>query len=111
MKCHLCQKAEPHPNRKCAFSSGQFSSDNWGCETMISLRAAVYNWSDPVWSEDQYAGLVPIEIHRDEHTYHHLLLGWYKRRGKTELCRILDGDGNVSTPTYIEIAELIDSLQ
>jgi hypothetical protein len=60
-----------------------------------------------IYSEDEYALLLPVEIHRDSVVFHFLLVGWYKRRGRTSECRFMDGEGRMYYPTESEILEVI----
>lgn len=89
MTCKLC-KAQPVPyfgegikseRRHCAFDdAGVFTPDNWNCATISPLRNAAAEHA--VWNDDQWAGLVPIDY--TEGGGFHLLLTWYKSRGRTE---------------------------
>jgi hypothetical protein len=68
---------------QCAFSSGTFYSENWNCVTANLLRDAA-EMRKPLWSEDQYASLLPWEGR-------FILLSWYKHRGRTEGAWLVDG--------------------
>lgn len=71
---------------KCAFSSGTFSPDNWNCATANALRdEADSEEHPPRWSEDQYGALVPWEGR-------FIVLSWYKHRGRTEGCWLMNSD-------------------
>jgi hypothetical protein len=57
-----------------------FSSNNWNCLTANALRDLVRQDEDDsraVWSEDQYAALLPWDGA-------FIVLSWYKHRGRTE---------------------------
>jgi len=88
---------------KCAFVkdgifTGVFNPDNWNCATIKKLRDLCVS---VCWNEDQNAALLPgVESQ-------HILLTWYKRRGRTEGAFMLN-DG-VAMPLLITEAEQVIS--
>lgn len=89
MTCRRCEAAGPlGPNylhtRECAFKSEVFSNDNWNCETMIELRNYAENAEVVRYSSDQNLATIPLGEGR------FMLIGWYKRRGRTEYGVIFD---------------------
>jgi hypothetical protein len=86
---------------KCAFTkdgifTGVFNPDNWNCATMNKLRDLCLA---PVWNEDQNAAIIcGVESQ-------HIILSWYKRRGRTEGAFMLN-DG-VAMPLLITEAEAV----
>lgn len=84
---------------KCAFSSGTFDTDNWGCRTALALRDLVPD-RDAAYHNDQYSAVLPIG---DCAAF--LVLGWYKRRGRQEFLGVLDETRMF--PLTLEIAEEI----
>lgn len=87
-KCPGCA-ADPRPkhfseDRRCAFRGGVFDHDNWNCSTMNELRE-IAEKSDPKWCENSNAALIPWS---EKAVF--IVLGWYKKRGRTEYAGILD---------------------
>lgn len=73
---------------KCAFPLGLFDADNWNCATMNAIRdiaddSLASETLHAVWSEDQYAAVLPWEGR-------FVVLSWYKRRGRTEGAWLLE---------------------
>lgn len=74
---------------KCAFASGVFSPDNWNCATANDLRA-LCSEEKTDYNDDQRACIVTGAKSL------HVVVTWYKRRGKTE------GAWMVTNPLTIE---------
>jgi hypothetical protein len=86
---------------KCSFTAdGVFTRDGWNCATMAVLRD--YAASSAVWSEDQYAAVLPFDGE-------HLVLSWYKHRGRTDVALVLHDYG--PEPLTLEAAEEWIGLQ
>jgi hypothetical protein len=86
---------------QCAFVqdgifTGVFNSDNWNCATMNKLRNLC---DEPINNEDQNAEIICGVDSQ------HVVLTWYKRRGRTEGAFMLN-DG-VAMPLVITEAENI----
>lgn len=79
---------------RCAFPHGVFDEDNWNCATMCDLRELAQMHTR--LNDEQRAVLIPIPDTGD-----FAVLGWYKRRGRTERA-FRFGDGS---PLRIEDAE------
>ena len=97
MMCRACSKSELPPNflseRRCAFLTGEFSGDNWNCETMCLLRDRAEEGA--VYAEDEWASV--FAIHNSDRgpfsplDIEFVMLHWYKRRGRTSTCLVYDG--------------------
>lgn len=105
--CPRCA-ADPQPEgfgspRNCAFKTGSFTPDNWNCATMHHLRVLADDESKSVqtWHNDQTATLTPVG-----NCGEFLVLGWYKRRGRTEQAFILN-DINFPMPLTLAQANAI----
>ena len=83
-RCVARGQTWPGDPPKCAFPEGVFVSDNWNCATMNELRDIVYKLA--TWNEDQYTAAIPLDCGW------FIVLGWYKNRGRTELCAVVDED-------------------
>lgn len=100
MTCKLCTergKTWQGDDPECAFETGTFSAKNWNCATMGKLRNLCED--STVWNEDQNAALLCGE------DCDHVVLSWYKRRGRTEGAYMLN-DG-IATPLTLEEAEKV----
>ena len=82
MSCRECRKGRPPEGQRCALGYGYFNTSNWACGTMLKLRefAEKYYSGNVVTIDYEHATLIPIEIHRADTRYTHLLLKWYKSR-------------------------------
>ena len=99
------QKTGPPENfgsePKCAFESGTFNGDNWQCATMNELRTMCGNYKNP--NEDQYAEILRAS---EDAECTHIVLTWYKCRGRTEGAWMLF-DEKPPQPLTLEEAENI----
>lgn len=110
--CERCRISVPSPGQtqppRCAFLSPTFSTDNWSCRTMSVLRRASRDQGAHVRSIDHSVGVVPIPFELSEPTGNdiqtHIVLQWYKDRGRTNQAVIVDGEGNFELLTR-ELAE------
>jgi hypothetical protein len=100
--CDACRergKTWQGDSPKCAFMHGHhFSSDNWCCATMGELRHACEE--KETWSNDDYAGVVAVqELVADTFSYRptHIVIHWYKSRGRTDGAIVFDGHGGTHT--------------
>jgi len=113
MKCKLCIEQGHPPNfgspPRCAFESGEFSSDNWNCATAIRIRELMYQESFGelglrLRMHDQSFGSLWVPPHPEDIPYGKrigpwrgggFISGyWYKDRGQTEmLIRVDPRDG------------------
>jgi hypothetical protein len=78
---------------RCGFyENGAFNSNNWNCATLNALRDRVAN---PLWNEDDHAGLVAYSEEREDGSINtvYLVLRWYKSRGRTDAVLWWEGDG------------------
>lgn len=83
----------------CGFVGGTFSDANWNCATLNALRGRAEAMETIVRTEGQAAALLPFDGD-------HIVLGWYKSRGRTECALVLSGDARVSTrPLTLRDAE------
>ena len=82
---------------KCAFESGVFSADNWNCATINELR----NLGDdsPVRYALDYKAVMFVR----SDGYGHVVLAWYKDRGKCDIA--VDLNAGVLTQLSLEEAE------
>ena len=80
---------------KCAFKKGVFSGDNWNCATMNALRALCKD-EMTVCNEDQNVCVLPYP------DFGHIVLEWYKSRGRTEGAWMLHGKDK---PTKLTLEE------
>lgn len=105
MKCRMCEErgtpksfgSEP----KCAFENGIFNGDNWQCATMNALRDLCEEYAH--WNEDQNADIICAS---EDAECTHVVLTWYKRRGRTEGAWMLFDD-KPPEPLTLEEAENI----
>jgi hypothetical protein len=111
MTCERCKtriKDWQGDDPKCAFKEGQiFSSDNWRCGTMDALRKLI-NDGHLVYSNDDTLAVIPIGHLPYEFPAFHLVLGWYKSRGRVETALFV-GEGKASN-MFLFDAEKILSL-
>jgi len=105
MTCKLCkERGKPESfgsDPKCAFPDGVFTSDNWNCATMNALRDIAGSYRHG--NEDQYAEVIPAT---DDDECTHIVLTWYKSRGRTEGAWMLFDD-RPPEPLTLEVAENI----
>lgn len=134
MTCKLCRKfCEQYPLQKndegdichdlgdylsdpirCAFTEGDFNTDNWSCETMRVLRAHCRN--PPLghraihFRDDLRAcsvGLLQIPESDDETMQQgYLVMSWYKNRGRTGRAMVMWDDKEPS-PLTLKTAEFL----
>jgi len=129
-KCKLCiEQGRPEHSAsepRCAFESGEFSSDNWNCATAGAIRELMgeHAWIDERHDEAFY-------VRRDDRSYGALFVPpnpeqpehegswrgggfiagyWYKHRGQTEmLIRVDPRNGgqepDAAKPLTLEEAE------
>lgn len=87
MPCKRCvARGKPWAGEdpKCAFPDGLFTTYNWNCATMNTLRNRAEAFR--ATSDDQSAGLVPA-------AGAFVVLYWYKNRGRTEIAGMIDEHG------------------
>jgi hypothetical protein len=84
------QPANFASRRKCAFESGEFSTDNWMCATMGALRdRAVFINRDDM--QNASIAIVPMPDGGD--TFGYVVLTYYKDRGAVGRAVLMnDGD-------------------
>lgn len=95
---------------ECAFSSGEFSTDNWGCRTMSLLR----DYSDDFFKyRDDFVngsiGVLPVPEYKDLSGY--VVMTWYKDRGRTGQAYIMDDDEEPRRLTLKEAEDLIEYME
>lgn len=86
---------------KCAFATGVFNPDNWNCATANALRDIVKadNWNN---NDDQHACLITgVEESL------HVLLHWYKSRGRTEGAWMVTIEGEMKPLTLAEAERVV----
>lgn len=117
--CQACQSATKDWNgddRRCAFSEGRFSSNNWMCATVDALRDLVYEGQTPMppgvdyrYCEDQkYATVVIDHVELEgERIGLALWVSWYKSRGGTDAVWLLDSSSPPRTPTEAELRAIL----
>ena len=88
-----------HP--KCAFETGVFNPDNWNCATANALRDIVKadNWNN---NDDQHACLIT-----GAEDSLHVLLHWYKNRGRTEGAWMVTIEGEMKPLTLTEAERVV----
>jgi len=112
MSCKLCS-TRPVPScygspRKCAFDdSGNFTGNNWNCETANELRELMEAGSDEhsgtayrTRYDDESIGVLATENHG------FIVATWYKERGRTGQI-VLMCDANTPRPITVDEAESI----
>lgn len=100
MTCARCRrrgKTWSGDDPKCAFLMGVFSPDNWRCATMDELRDAAAASHATIWTEDQWAALLPLE------SPEFIVLSWYKSRGRVEGAWLISEEH--AEPVTLEEAE------
>ena len=100
MICDRCEKRVKDwkgDDPRCAFTRGQFDSDNWNCATMNDLRELVRDRA--VYSEDNNCAVLPYEGY-------FIIISWYKSRGCTNFAAVLDGC-NVRALTTVMADEIL----
>lgn len=86
LSCKLCRergKTWQGDDPKCAFLRGVFSSDNWNCATMNTLREVMGEVGLTHRIDDQTYGLLFMDGAC-------LYVSWYKNRGKTESAWLME---------------------
>ncbi len=96
MKCKRCEAAGVEG---CAFKSGEFSLVNYCCETLAVFRHMTEEGA--TYNEDQWAAILPIKGFAA-----FIVLGWYKRRGRTEVARLLVDEHMIPLPLAVAEAAL-----
>jgi hypothetical protein len=109
--CPLCRergKTWKGSDPTCAFEIGRpFSTQNWCCATMAALRGACEETA--VYSDEEYVGAVPIPelCERDgELRFTHIVLSWYKHRGRTSGATVVDSEGGFH-PLTLGVADAV----
>lgn len=117
MTCKACMergKTWAGDDPRCAFpNGGRFTSDNWMCATMDTVRDYCEEqlYEDPadicdkiVRVEDQTAIFIPVED--EELSLENIAMAWYvswyKRRGNTEALLLLT-DAGAELPTEQQV--------
>ena len=86
---------------KCAFENETFSSDNWCCQTMKELRKYVED--NAIWSQDHNIGVIQCLVNcGGKDFWSHLVMHWYKNRGRTDEALLFGGDS--PRPLTLDIA-------
>ena len=78
--CRMCRERGQTWNGdkpQCAFPNGVFVRENWNCATANALRDLCQPWENT--NNDQNAAIIKGVEDCD-----HVLLTWYKRRGRTD---------------------------
>jgi len=100
--------------KECAFVNGVFTPDNWGCQTMIRLRALCGEWEEdfiPEWARywcrsDLYNGSIGVLwLPEDSPQRGYLVMNWYKSRGRTDKAYIMVDDSKPPELLTLETAE------
>lgn len=113
-QCKRCEKRgqswEGDPPR-CGFVDGVFTTDNWNCATLNTLRELIENRDEvgiSMCHEDHSVAVLPA-AETDEYGDWYLL-SWYKSRGRTE--HALSWEGQVAVPLRLSQAEaLLDETE
>ena len=91
---------------QCGFDEeGQFTPDNWQCETLGQLRDAMASAANVVRSGETSVGVLPIDC--DGRL---VVLSWYKNRGATGQAVGMNED-EVSALTLTEAEECLARLR
>ena len=95
-RCDACVN-DPKPNnfnfrRRCAFTHGDFNSDNWNCATMSELLQVMYHDDDTttLYCDDETLMIWPIKP--DEGFGYWIIVGCYKTRGRVDTFAIHGSD-------------------
>jgi hypothetical protein len=106
MTCHLC-KTRPVPEyygspRRCAFDErGNFTPDNWNCETMNDLHGkSIFHDTN----RGDSSIVVITERGAPDEQDGHIVLTLYKRRGTVNGARVV-GEGKPNALLTLAIAE------
>lgn len=106
-KDSICPRCKAHGKPwtgdvpRCAFKSGVFSPDNWNCATVNDLRNIL---SEALWNNcgDQHACLLSgVE------ECCHVLLSWYKCRGKLSGAWMVTSEGDIKPLTLTEAERIL----
>ena len=89
----------------CGFPQGVFSDENWNCATLNDLRDAVADRQSREHCEEQSCVTVPISDCGE-----FLVLNWYKNRGRTDGCIVIDGP-RVRNATLGDVSEAMTMLR
>jgi hypothetical protein len=88
---------------------------NWGCKTLIELRKLFDIMHEDIIrysKEDQKTIFINIFDILDDETYPQwLVVGWYKRRGRTENIEILSMYNKSRKPTEKELVTIINQYK
>ena len=89
--CTRCLAAGQRPpgfgsDRKCAFETGTFDTNNWQCESIAALMTGSDD-GDLVWTDDQSVLVVPLNQGGC-----FAVLGRYKHRGRLEVAVFIYGE-------------------
>jgi len=103
--------------RRCAFSNSKvFSSDNWGCETMLRLRSLcgedeedlVPKWARYWCRSDLSSGSIGVLwLPEDSPQRGYLVMNWYKSRHQTDKAYIMVDNDEPPELLTLETAEFI----
>jgi len=98
----------------CAFRTGRFSTENWQCDTMNELRKRLATQTGSeygqAWAGDQNCGVLKHPRADTEFNGTFLVLCWYKRRGRTEACVLIDGVTVVTDPTIDQVEAFLEEV-
>lgn len=109
MKLEKCKYCKQHnlndwneSKPKCGFdNAGIFKTDNWNCGTLNRLREIVEDTQ--LYSNDSHSALIPIDYEgKEEDNFNYadfILLNWYKRRGRTDLAKIITSGNDIQDLT------------
>jgi hypothetical protein len=115
--CQRCSADIPITDSppKCAFTTEIFSGDNWCCRTLRILRSLSRVRGAHSPNLDHSVGLIDIpfelseEIDGDIDT--HIMLQWYKDRGRTNQALIVSGNGTIRTLDRVLAEKIVDHYE
>lgn len=112
MTCKACvERGTPESygsEPKCAFPNGAFTSENWNCATLNTLREIsdhTYGAST-TYGDDETLEVIPLY----ENTFNFMIIGYYKQRGTVHTLIMLK-EGTSITPNMIEVEAVIKLLR
>jgi hypothetical protein len=107
----LCPACKSRPkdwegsNPKCGFLEGVFSTENWNCATLNVLRDAIEDRNSREYCGDQSCVTLPLSDCGE-----FLVVTWYKNRGCTEGCFVIDG-AQMRKATLKDVGAAFETLE
>lgn len=98
---HVIEEGIEQAPIECAFQDNIFDNDNWNCQTMMALRERV-DYTDR--NTDVSIGIIRIPKQEG-----HIVMLWYKNRGRTSNAYVMCEDEEPKILTYdVAVSVLIE---